>query len=203
MADQKKTLYHSEAAALGSIQCVIKSDILHSKYEGKPDYCILVASGVERNYSTENEACAAALRGRKGQSVTLTFLGSRDDATIQVAGGEALSAAKAPATAPPTAQQQQQQQSQSQSQSPPPQRAAPPQAAPEDGVRQAGMRIMKFANLLDKNLDAAVWLSERFAKKHPNQKQMTTEDIRSIAMSLQIASERAGLADLMPTTQLK
>jgi pyruvate/2-oxoglutarate dehydrogenase complex dihydrolipoamide acyltransferase (E2) component len=84
MSNAKKTMYHSEAAKLGPVQCLIKTDVQQSKFQGKPNYLMLEVAGVERNYNCENAAVEAALRGRAGQNVMLEFTGSRDEAKVKV-----------------------------------------------------------------------------------------------------------------------
>jgi len=78
----------------------------------------------------------------------------------------------------------------------------PEQQAKQDAVK-AGHYIMQCANLLERNLDAAAWVAARFNAKHANFKKMDTEDVRTMAMSLQIACERNGVQNLMPTAAPK
>jgi hypothetical protein len=57
---------------------------------------------------------------------------------------------------------------------------------------------MQHAILLERSLDAAAWIAKRFNEKYPSF-QFKAEDVRCIAMALQIPAERAGFAGLMPT----
>lgn len=98
---EKKSLFHSELSKLGPIQVTVKTDVLQSKFQGKPNYVVLECDGVERNYSCENAACEAALRGLRGRTVTVEATGSRDDAAIIVHGNQ-------PAAQPAPAAQTQQ-----------------------------------------------------------------------------------------------
>ena len=212
MPEGKKTLYHSEAAQLGAFHCVVKTEPLKSKYGAdKPPYVVLVTDGgAERNYNCENAACEAALRPLKGRSVMLQFTGSRDDAAIKV-----LGAGSAPAAAPAAAQRQapdapeeeppgfaEPQQARTRTDAPRAPAPTPEQQAKQDAVK-AGHYIMQCANLLERNLDAAAWVAARFNAKHANFKKMDTEDVRTMAMSLQIACERNGVQNLMPTAAPK
>ncbi len=71
------------------------------------------------------------------------------------------------------------------------------------GVRDAKQRQVQLVNLMRANLDAAAWLAEQFSVKHPKFTPMTTEDVRSIAATLQIGCEHAGCPPLMPTELVK
>ena len=72
---EKKTLYHSELAAMGPVRVTVKTDRMKSRYSKpgneKPDYVVLLIAGKEKNYNTENEGCAAFFEGQKGKTFTL------------------------------------------------------------------------------------------------------------------------------------
>lgn len=82
--EQKKTLWHSELVGLGEIDVVIQSEVTPSKFAGKSPWVAMIVNGRERYYSCENEDCADALRGLKGQKVHLAATGGRDDAAIHI-----------------------------------------------------------------------------------------------------------------------
>lgn len=87
MADKpKKTLFHSELVQLGAVKVLVKTDVMKSKFAGKLPYVVLECDGMERNLSLENKACEEAMAGLKGKIVVLEAAGSRDDATITIAG---------------------------------------------------------------------------------------------------------------------
>lgn len=79
-----KTLYHSSLVKEGRVVVQITSDVIASKFAGKPPFVGMTLAGAERNYSVENEACANALRGRKGQTVLLEATGRDTDAAINL-----------------------------------------------------------------------------------------------------------------------
>lgn len=86
-------LYHSKLVEICDgkpLQVVVKTDRLKSKYSKpgnpKPDYVGLFIEGAAYSYTTENEACAAALTGLKGKTVSIIATGSREDAAIVVVG---------------------------------------------------------------------------------------------------------------------
>lgn len=70
-----KNLYHSAFCKLGDITVRVDTDVLQSKYPGKPDYVGLTIDGEQYNYSTENAGCALAFDGLKGQTVELRAIG--------------------------------------------------------------------------------------------------------------------------------
>lgn len=81
---KKKTLYHSELSRMGKVSVRVMSDVMKSKFEGKPPYVFLEIDGTERVYSTENDQCAEALAGLRDKLVTLQARSSRETATIEV-----------------------------------------------------------------------------------------------------------------------
>ena len=115
MANEKKTLYHSELVQMGHVQVTQKNLPQKSKYAGKPDYVALVIDGVERLYNCENETCAAFfnVQGNQGRTMVIEAQGTREDAIIdwiadvapatQAAAPQARQApARAAAPPPPT-----------------------------------------------------------------------------------------------------
>lgn len=116
MANEKKTLYHSELVQMGHVQVTQKNLPQKSRYAGKPDYVALVIDGVERLYNCENETCAAFfnVQGNQGRTMVIEALGTRDDAIIdwirdvapeatQAAAPQARQAPARAATPPPPA----------------------------------------------------------------------------------------------------
>lgn len=79
-----KTLYHSELVKLGPVEVTVKSDILKSKYPGKPDYVSLTIGGEDRNYSFDTPECMTPFEGQKGQTFTIIAEGSGKDGTAVV-----------------------------------------------------------------------------------------------------------------------
>ncbi len=108
-------LYHSKLVELCGgkpLQLMVKTDRLKSKYSKpgalKPDYVGLKIGQDEYSYSVENEACAVALTGLKGKTVSIIASGSRDDAAIVVVGGPASHTPPPQGKGAAPAQQQQQ-----------------------------------------------------------------------------------------------
>ena len=90
-----KNIYQSELMTLGPVRVKVKTDVMASKFKGKPNYVVLEMDGAERNYTCENEACEAALRGLKGRTIMIEATGSREEAAIKVLGaGQAPEGAK-------------------------------------------------------------------------------------------------------------
>ena len=102
-----KNCYHSNLAKLSPVTVTVTSDVMPSKFkkEGSPNkWVVLKINGEEFSHSLENEACATALTGLKGQTVTLRASGSREDASIaifdSVRDGANMNEQPAPAHAP-------------------------------------------------------------------------------------------------------
>jgi len=100
-----KTLYHSTLKSQGPTRVTVKSDVLKSKYPGKPDYVMLTINGEDFNYSTENATCADFFRGQKGRTFTVQAEGGgkgSEDSAVIVYLGEPGTEIEQPA-APPAA----------------------------------------------------------------------------------------------------
>lgn len=95
-----KTLYQSELVKLGPVTVRVESDILKSKYDGKPDYVVLALNGTERLYNLENHSCGDAFHGRKGQTITIQATGSRDEASISIVDDGDIAPVSRPTAAP-------------------------------------------------------------------------------------------------------
>lgn len=79
-----KTLYHSELCKLGPVEVTVKSDILKSKYAGKPDYVVLELNGEDRNYGFDTPECSVPFEGQKGSTFVIVAEGSGKDGTAVV-----------------------------------------------------------------------------------------------------------------------
>lgn len=82
----KTTCYHSELARRGTVNVIVETDVIPSKFAGKPPYVVIKLDGFSRRYDTENDACAQSFVGLKGCEVTLTATGSRETAAIVING---------------------------------------------------------------------------------------------------------------------
>jgi hypothetical protein len=98
-----KNLYHSALVKLGPVEVTVKSDILHSKFPGKPDYVVLEIDGEDFNYSFDTPECAAPFEGQKGASFTVVAEGSGKDgtATVTYVGEGGGTPQRKPAARPP------------------------------------------------------------------------------------------------------
>lgn len=184
-----KTLYHSELAKAGRVLIKLTSDVTASKFAGKPPFIGMILNGEERNYSIESDACAATLRGRKGQTLLLEASGSGKDgsAAIQLfaapAGATVTANAAPPASSAPPQQQAPPMQppiaaatnwtQASESQRPPPpnqpaQTAAPASHATDytEHVIQTRAFLARRGNLMRMAADEALRIVEGFSKAH-------------------------------------
>jgi len=98
-----KTLYQSELVKLGPVSVRVASDILKSKFDGKPDYVVLAMNGTERLYNLENPSCGEAFHGRKGQTITIQATGSRDEAAVSIVDDGDIAPQPAPRAPQPAA----------------------------------------------------------------------------------------------------
>ena len=177
----KKGIYHSTLVRAGDTVVTIKSDVLKSKYEGKPDYVYLTAAdGTEHSLAVENFRVAEALKGLKDQRVTLRASGSREDADLEIlpAGDQPQTPAK-PATAPP-------------------QRQEPPKAAqtPEEAKRAARQVAHQAMLGMGMAVEAAQNLRAAFDSKYD--KPMTPEHFQVITSSIFIFMDRSGAVAKLP-----
>lgn len=118
-AAQKKGMYHSELAGMGDNVVVdVLGDVTESKYKKGAYWVSIGVDGRERQLHLENENCEAEMRDRKGQRLTLTALGSREDATIDVSDAGWTPNGEKPAKSQSSGRREPQQQSR---------RAEPPQ----------------------------------------------------------------------------
>jgi len=99
-------LYHSALKKMGPIRVTVQSDVLQSKFPGKPDYVCLRIGTEDFNYSLENPTCGDVFEGQKGNTFTIIAdgggKGKEDTATVTYVGeaaddGDTAPAAPAPA----------------------------------------------------------------------------------------------------------
>lgn len=203
MADKnKKTLYHSEAVSLSPLQCSVESDAIESRYKPGTFFVMLKIGNEDRTYNCENAACKAAFKGTKNRRVMLQFAGRSDDATVTVLGAGQAAAPQPQETLPPSQQQEpppgfgesapQRERTDS------PRRVLTPQEQAAEDLKEARRRQIQVINLWEWNIEAAVWLADKYNKNHPTKKPMDTEDIRCVANSLQIACEHQHVVQIMP-----
>lgn len=201
----KKTLYHSQAVQMGQIHCLVKTGIQKSKYEGKPNYIVLVIDGFDRNLNIDSDAIASALAPLQGRKVMLQFLGGKGSETVKVLGA-GQPQGQPPADPendgrnepPPDFQNQQRP-----DRTPAPQQPALPTAQQEvEDLKRGRHTMMQLANLLSIALDGAQYVAAAHAKKHPAAPPFTSDNICSLASTLCIGGERQGVQNLMPSHPL-
>lgn len=211
MIGEKATLYHSALVHAGPVEVTITCDKpIRSRFDGKPDYISLKHEGASHTYNIENQACADALTGLKGQVVTIEATGREDDAAIYVTdvNGDPVSADQAPAQrqaparqpqrqAPPARQQAPAQRQQAPAQRQAPAHNAPPKLTPEEKakkeevafrkMKQTGARVsvalessIRFAEKLFVDLGYGTTDTEGFFKVNEG---VTFEDVRAFAIT--------------------
>lgn len=191
-------MFHSEAAQMSPLHCLVKTEPQKSKYEGKPPYVILVMDdGAERNYTVENEACGNALRPLKGKKVMLQFTGSREDAAIAV-----LGAGAAPQSPAPEAPQQQAPpqdfQSQPQRQRTPAPAAAqktPEQLAAEDAQHavKAKREVAQRAHLMFLCVKGAYYAAQQAFAHTGGELTLDADAVQRMGVSIYMDAQRDGL----------
>ena len=86
----KKTVYHSELAAMGPVRVTVLSDVMPSKFSKpgtpRPDWVALKIGNEDKIYTVENESCGEFFQGQKGRTFTLVAEGSREQATLTYVG---------------------------------------------------------------------------------------------------------------------
>jgi hypothetical protein len=206
----KKTLYHSELVKESPVTLKIKSDVMPSKYQGKPNYCIVEFNGFERNLSCENVDIEGVLEGCKGR--TLVFEaggGGRDDPDgaylqfVEELEGESAppqrAAPPARRSAPPA----------------PPARTAPPATRPpagnpapppapsssKDPVMDAKKMAARLVNLRLIAMQAALYFRDQVKEQFGVDQ--SPELTHATATTFMIGLERASLVHQMPTGPLQ
>lgn len=84
-----QNLYHSALVKMKAVKVTVKSDVLKSKFKGKPPYVILSIDGEDYSYNTENDECAEFFEGQKGRTFTIIAEGRDTDAVITYVGESA------------------------------------------------------------------------------------------------------------------
>jgi hypothetical protein len=169
---------------MGQIHCLVKTGIQKSKYEGKPNYIVLVIDGFDRNLNIDSDAIASALAPLQGRKVMLQFLGGKGSETVKVLG------AGQPQGQPPADPKNDG-------------RNEPPPAQQEvEDLKRGRHTMMQLANLLSIALDGAQYVAAAHAKKHPAAPPFTSDNICSLAATLCIGGERQGVQNLMPSHPL-
>jgi hypothetical protein len=159
----KKNLYHSELSTLGSLRVKVKTDVMASKFKGKPPYVVLEIDGIDRNYSVENDKCQRALANLKGRTVMLEATGSREEAEITILGAGAAPAADQSKDEPPYDTEAEH------VDNPPPQRPAqrapaaqpPPQAAPAAPAAPVPPQAAGHPDNVDRVIDLKKYYARR------------------------------------------
>lgn len=220
-----KTLYHSELSKAGRVLIKLTSDVTASKFQGKPPFVGMVFNSEERNYSVESDACAATLRGRKGQTLLLEASGSGKDGSAAIQLFAAPAGATVTAAAPPAAPAQQQAPPPAAPSAPPPAQPAPqaapaPAPAPQashpadhtEHVIQTRAFLARRGNVMRMAADEALRVVEAFSKAHglPFDDQQKNGAAMAIAEKLTettfttlfLCADRAGMTDAMPASNL-
>lgn len=83
----KATLYHSEFTRMGDVTIKVKSDVMASKFQGKPNFIYLEINGEERAYNIENERVEGRLLMRKGAELRVRAIGQRETADLEILSG--------------------------------------------------------------------------------------------------------------------
>lgn len=83
---EQKNLYHGDLVKMSPVEVTVKSDVLESRFKGRPPYVVLEIDGRERNYTLDNEECEEFFSGTKGQTFTIAAEGFKDTASLTYAG---------------------------------------------------------------------------------------------------------------------
>ena len=196
MEPPKKTCYHSELVRAGTVQVTMTSDVIASIKRKGTFFVAFNLNGYERQYTCENQSCADALRGRKGQTVNITATGGgqgqEHTAAIVVSGA---TGAPVPVHNPAPAPQQH--------------APAPAQHAPQPGYRpqsgtgdvaEAKRTLNRLANLYTLCLAAGDFVRTGYDETH--EVPMPDSQYQGMVALFFISGERRGLAEQMPLGQL-
>jgi len=199
MEAPKTTLYHSELSKRGQVAVLVETDVLNSKYAGKPPYVMLKLDGYSRRYDTENDACAQALTGLKGREVSLTALGGRETATIAVApvGNAPLPQQLPQAQHAPVPQQVGQTVTIAAQRTVPQQAPVARTVASENPVAHCKRELNKLANGYLFCLAGGEYVRTEFDKGHID-RPMTDEQFQAVVSTLFIAADRRMLFTDIP-----
>jgi hypothetical protein len=217
MADaKKKNLYHSELVQKGPVRVTVKTDVMKSKFAGKPPYIVLAFDGEgERNYSIESDDCQTALANMKGRSIMIEATGSGRDgsAAIKVLGAGAPQGGENQPQPPGAAPEPQKQAHTA------PEQPKAPQAAPAARTDSPAERVLKYKKFIARRGNAlalaateSVRTVETFLKLNglpfPDAtRQAMVEDIatkltQTSFTTLFITADRAGQIDDFPASGL-
>jgi len=221
-----KTLYQSEMIKMGPVKVTVKSDVLKSKFQGKPDYVILQIGGEERNYNAENPECASFFEGQKGRSFTIVAEGTREEAIITYVGesapdpepeqppaGKAKPKSNRPPAQPPASRSKgtanrppppAQEESPPNGDDHPPAESrtaqrppARPQESPEDKVRRAKEHANKVANVWIIAFKAGLYAREQIREQFTHE--MSEAQFQSCVSTIAVQLEKDGFHHQMPT----
>lgn len=173
MIGDKSGIYQSTLFKHGPATVTITSDPMASKYpKGYGRVVYLTHEGHEQNIMLENKACEDALRGLKGQTVTIEATGSKEAAGIKVTGG---TQAVSPATTTANGK---------------------PQAAKVNVPLEA--RAGQVGELMKQALITGEGIRGWYEKNFPAQKPMSNEQFIKITGDLFYYLERQGYVDSFP-----
>ncbi len=210
-----KTLYQSQMVKMGPVKVTVKSDVLQSKFKGKPPYVMLEIGGEDYNYSTENDECAEFFEGQKGRSFTVVAEGSRENALLTYVGEAApdpepeqkpTAKSRPPANpskgrgAPPPAQQA----APAQHAPPAETHAAPPARppkAPAETPTEATNRVKRQANRIA-NVWVVAYAAALYAKQQVKEQlgqEVGNDLFHGCVSTICIQLHRDGLQNAMPT----
>ena len=197
---------------MGPVNVTVKSDVMESKYQGKPPYVVLVIDGAERNYTLDSDACASFFEGQKGNTFALEAVGGKGQEEINYLGDDAPAPQQAPPPSRPASAPRQQQAPPPQRQAPAPQQQAPRQNAapanrptaaaplvtPDKALGKVKVMAAKFLTMQKVCLAATESLALEWKMKHG--KDMPLEMFQSLNASNFIAVSRALPVDALPVS---
>jgi hypothetical protein len=205
-----KTIWHSELCKLSPLQIRIKSDVLKSKFKGKPDYVVIEVDGEERNYSTENEECADFFNGQKGRKFTIVAEGREAEAVINYVGEPANEPEGDEEETPSRSRPPKKpvggtkpQERKPERETPPPQRQEqqrpPPKQAekPEEALARVRRMASRMANLVLVSYAASRYVKEQV--KLQFNEELTPEHFQGINATIAIQLSRHDMVDVCPT----
>jgi len=204
----KITLYHSELVRSGQVEAYVETDVLNSKYQGKPPYVMLRINGESRRYDTENPDCADAFRGLKGCNVTFEAWSNREQNSAginilsQQQGGNQPPRQSNPPPAQDNNPQPQPPPQNHNTQSQPPDRSSYQSSsgnaghrASEDTELEAKKQMNRIAKVYALAYDAGVVVRDAIAEKHGEQ--MSDAHFQGMVTALYIEGNRKGLHSMM------
>lgn len=206
---------------MGPVQVTVTTDVLPSKFKGKPPYVGLRIAGEDWSYSTENDECAAFFEGQKGRTFTIVAEGREQQAVLTYVGEAApdpepeREPAKPPAkaksnrppagppagkktSAPPPAA------SAPATGTHPPAQTAPPEpqrrTVPAETPEQAVLRVKRHANKVA-NTWVVSYAAALYAKQQVKEQlgiEVTQDQFQACVATICVQLERDGLHHAMP-----